>query len=466
MGHAGARKRFFHLPETLFGQLFCILFAGVILLQAANFHVVCSVQRLYVQQAEKSRAEHLVTCWHLFNGMTRDERTKVMAEMSEAGRPAMLQEIVEILPDKPDWPAADRLARQTALVRDSFGGRAGGTPETAARSLEGTGLFPVYLPVLETAIRLDDGSWLKVTQPFNVDDRQVVWSQRFFVLLGAVVLLALMGVLLLRVTRPMRRLGAAADSFGRFPELSDPLPEQGVRELKETIHSFNCMRERIVGSLAERSRMIAAMAHDLRTPLTKLQLRLDRVEPEALRSKLQETVQEIKAIISQGLEFARSLTTEEPAARLDLFSILQSLADDHADLGHNVCLKKDAQAAGETVIVEARPLCLARCLENLVSNACKYGSGAEIGMERREGGRMVAVTVADRGPGLPPDMLEKVFEPYFRVDSSRNRSLGGTGLGLTIARNMAALNGGSLHLRNREGGGLEACLLLPCAAGS
>ena len=455
-------RRFFRLPDSLFGQLLFILFLGIVILQASNFEVVCNVQRLYVRQAEKSRAEQLATYWFLFNAMTGEQRRIAIDRMADSRRPEKLREMVELLPLEPDWPdrknETDDVERLLEMVEDSFGMKE--PPAVIARIHEnGTGIFPVHLPVLETAVRLSDGRWLKVTQPFDVDDRSVVWSQRLFVLLEAVVMLVLTAMLLLRVTTPLRLLSRAAESFGKHPEASAPLPERGAREIRDAAQSFNRMRERICGNLLERDRMIAAMAHDLRTPLTKLQLRLDRVEPDSLRQTLQETVSGMRSIISQGLELAKSLNTEEPVARLDMRAFLQSMVDDYADVGHNVVMADSGQTAVGSVIVDARPLCLKRCLENLISNACKYGGGAEVAFG--EDSNHFIVTVEDNGPGIPEDMLERVFEPYFRLESSRNRSSGGTGLGLSIARNMALLNNGELELRNRPEGGLLVRLLLP-----
>ncbi len=456
-----AKRRFFRLPDSLFGQLLCILLLGIVILQAANFAVVCNIQRLYIRQAEKSRAEHLAVYWFLFNSMTVGQRNAAINRMSDSHRPEKLREMVELLPDRPDWKdETDDVERLLQMVKDSFGNGMKEPPLVIARTHEnGAGIFPVHLPVLETAVQLSDGTWLKITQPFNVDDRYVVWSQRLFVLIEAVVMLFLTAMLLLRVTKPIRRLSGAAESFGKHPELSEPFPEKGVKEIRDAAQSFNHMRERICGNLAERDRMIAAMAHDLRTPLTKLQLRLDRVEPETLRRKLQETVSDIRAIISQGLELAKSLNTEETMTRLDMKAFLQSMADDYADMGHNVIMADSCQTAAGSVIIDARPLCLKRCLENLISNACKYGGGAEIALSEENG--HIVVSVSDNGPGIPEEMLERVFEPYFRLESSRNRSSGGIGLGLAIARNMALLNNAEIALRNRPGGGLMARIILP-----
>ncbi|MDO4839979.1 MAG: HAMP domain-containing sensor histidine kinase [Desulfovibrionaceae bacterium] len=469
-----AKRRFFKLPDSLFGQLLCVLVLGVVILQAANFEVVCNVQRLYVVQAEKSSAEHLVTCWFLFDSMTAEQRKEATGRMSSSGTRDARHNTVELLPERPDWDAdsgdvsggtsgdaSGEAGRLYSTIQQTFAGCTDIIPPFVVRNPEpASSLLPVHLPVLETAVRLTDGTWLKVTQPYSVDDRYVVWTQRLFVLLEAIVMLVLTAMVLMRITRPIRRLASAAESFGKKPELSEPFPEQGVRELREAAQSFNHMRDRICGNLAERDRMIVAMAHDLRTPLTKLQLRLDRVAPEELRRKMQETVSDIRGIISQGLELARSLNTEEAMARLDMKAFLQSIADDYADTGHNVVLEDLSREESGDIIIEARPLCLKRCVENLISNACKYGDGAMVSLE---GGRdHIAICVADNGPGIPEEMLERVFEPYFRLEPSRNRISGGIGLGLAIARNMALLNNGELILANRpQGKGLVARIVLP-----
>lgn len=328
-------------------------------------------------------------------------------------------------------------------------------PAIAVRRMEGEAtLLPQHLPSLEVAVELSDGSWLRITTPHDVDDRAVVWSQRLFVLLESVIMLLLAVVMVRRYTRPIEKLGSAVEMLGHRPDLVDPLPEEGVKEIRNASHSFNLMREQVLGNLEERNRMISAMTHDLRTPLTKLQLRLERVEPQELREKLQATTTEMSSIIVQGLEFARSLTTNEKPIRLELVSFLQSLVDDATDVGGKVALQCEGIGEEETVVVSARTLCLRRCLENLISNANKYAGEAKVVLQKDA--EAVVILVLDNGPGIPEEKLETVFEPYYRLESSRNSMTGGTGLGLCIARNMAALNGAELTLTNREEGGLCA----------
>ena len=192
-------------------------------------------------------------------------------------------------------------------------------------------------------------------------------------------------------------------------------------------------------------------------PLSEIDIFPSAVKSTVMTEACPETASSMRAIISQGLELARSLNTDEAWTRLDMRSFLQSVADDHADVGARVSLEDNVQGASP-VVVPARPLCLRRCLDNLITNACIYGGSARIGLAQE--GENVVVTVADDGPGIPEDMLERVFEPYFRLESSRNPSSGGIGLGLAIARNMALLNNGEIELRNRSQGGLEARVVL------
>lgn len=265
-------------------------------------------------------------------------------------------------------------------------------------------------------------------------------------------------MLIVRAMLPLNRLGKEIERFGATPETAQPLEERGNYEVREVARSFNKMLARVQRNLTERDNMLEAMGHDLRTPLARVQLRLDSIEPPELREKFAANIEEIRSIVEQGLELARSLRTSEKAVPMDAAAFAASVADDMAANGGAVTFA-EAENDGEPPLVAARPTCLRRAVENLAGNALKYAGGAELSVERR--GESVIIRVEDRGPGIPPELLEKVFEPYFRVEGSRSRGTGGTGLGLTIARNMVLLNNGSLTLENREGGGLRAVITLP-----
>ena len=272
---------------------------------------------------------------------------------------------------------------------------------------------------------------------------------------------SLIVIILVRcATRPIERLAQEADRFGRNPEAARPLDECGSREIREAAQSFNRMRARICDSLNERNGMLEAMGHDLRTPLARIQLRLDKIEPGELREKFAANLEEIRSIIEQGLELARSLHTSEKAVPMDVVAFVESVADDMEGAEGDIRLGSMPESDAP-LLVCARPTCLKRSLENLLTNAVKYAGGAVISVARE--GAEVIIKVEDDGPGIPDELLEKVFEPYYRLEGSRNRESGGTGLGLAIARNMVLLNDGSLVLKNRPRGGLCAVITLPVA---
>jgi protein-histidine pros-kinase len=255
------------------------------------------------------------------------------------------------------------------------------------------------------------------------------------------------------VTQPLRRLSAAAEAFGRDPE-HPPMNESGPSEVQQAARTFNRMRERLRAHIEERTRILAAITHDLKTPLTRMRLRLEQCEDERLRARLEEDVAAMQALVSEGLELARSLDSGQAAQAIDLGALLESLCEDAAEAGG------EAHYTGpEGALVLARPEALRRAFLNLIDNALKYGGTAAVSLERAGGGWQVRIR--DSGPGIPEQHLGDVMRPFFRLESSRSRETGGTGLGLAIAANLLAAQGGSLSLRNHPEGGLEARVELP-----
>ena len=254
-------------------------------------------------------------------------------------------------------------------------------------------------------------------------------------------------------TRPLGRLARAAAALG--DDINQlPLSESGPSEVRHAARAFNVMQARIRSYIEERTEMLAAIAHDLQTPLTRLRLRLEKVADESLRDKLVADLGAMQSMIREGLDLAMSLDTGGMMQRVDLDSLLSSVCADAVDSGQDVGLN------GQTgVSIRAIPIALQRCIANLINNAVKYGRYARV-TTACEGNKAV-IRVRDGGPGIPEAQMEKAFDPFYRIESSRSRETGGTGLGLTIARNIARKHGGSLVLRNVLGGGLECTLTLP-----
>jgi signal transduction histidine kinase len=252
---------------------------------------------------------------------------------------------------------------------------------------------------------------------------------------------------------PLKRLAKAATALGHDIE-RPPLPETGAVEIRQAAAAFNAMQARIRTHIKQRAHILAAITHDLQTPLTRLRLRLEKVEDEELKNKLISDLSAMQGMVREGLDLARSLDSAEPMQLLDLDSLIDSVCTDATDAGQTVT------ASGKTnASLMARPLALRRCLTNLIDNAVKYGGYARVTSTREGNG--VTIRIKDGGPGIPQREMEKVFEPFYRIEDSRSRDTGGTGLGLTIASNIAEQHGGSISLHNAPEGGLEVTLHLP-----
>jgi signal transduction histidine kinase len=267
-----------------------------------------------------------------------------------------------------------------------------------------------------------------------------------------VVIFALSYLVARLATAPLAHLASAANRLKSDIE-SAPMNEAGPTEVREAASAFNAMQARIARDVRERTSMLAAITHDLQTPVTRLRLRLEKVTDEALRTKLVADLDAMRATIREGLDLATSLDARETPQPIDLDSMLESVVADACDMGQDATLQGRTQC-----FVLGSPNAVRRCLTNLVDNAVAYGRYARV--ECTSDANRAVVCIRDGGPGIPEQHLERVFEPFVRVESSRSRETGGTGIGLTIARNIVTRMDGSIALRNHPDGGLEVRLEL------
>lgn len=255
------------------------------------------------------------------------------------------------------------------------------------------------------------------------------------------------------ITRPLSDLARAADAVGRGENIP-PLKETGARELRDATRAFNAMQDRLQRYLDSRTRVLAAMSHDLRTPLTRLRLRAESIDDAALRERFASDVEEMTQMVNGALNLFKGLTDTESYAPIVVDDLLAALQKEYAELGESIVIEGHSNGP-----LQARPMALKRCLTNLLHNAVKYGERAHV---KITDGPQLVVSIRDDGEGIPAEALEQVFEPFYRVESSRSRDAGGgTGLGLSIARDIAQAHGGSIVLKNLPGRGLEATLTLP-----
>ena len=271
--------------------------------------------------------------------------------------------------------------------------------------------------------------------------------------LFALTLAALVGARML--ARPIQRLGQAAAELGG--DLNrPPIAETGSAEARQAARVFNQMQQRIRQSVEERGRFLAAVSHDLRTPLTRMKLRVERLQDDAARDKLREDIAEMAAMLNATLNYLRDEASAEPWQLLDVSALMESMAEDAVEAGEEVAV------SGSALPLLTRPLALRRCLSNLLQNALRYGHSARIDI--RDAADHLTIELRDAGPGIPEAQMQAVFEPFVRLENSRNRSSGGVGLGLAIAREAASQCGGMLTLENADGGGLLARLRLQRAS--
>jgi signal transduction histidine kinase len=429
-------------PRSLFARLALILFAGLALAQALSAALTFTERDQATTQLMMGYVEREVaSSVALLDLLPAAERPAWLPRLARRSYRFILGpgETVGAMPD-------EKLSAQIAHSIEQGIGR---SYPLSVNGLGNSGRMQVHL-------RLSDGS------PLTIDVlpmRGVPLSPWLPAVLAAqlAILAACCWLAVREAVRPLRALAEAADALG--PDLRPvELPERGPSEVLRSARAFNAMQRRIAAYVDERVRILAAISHDLQTPITRMRLRVDLMDDDAQQPRLRADLDELQSLVKDGIGYARALHGEREAARaIDLDAQLDSLVLDYRDAGSAVSLSGRIGTP-----VQTRPKALRRIVGNLVDNALKFAGGAAIAVGRDSGGA-VLVRVLDDGPGIPVDQLEAVFEPFFRLEGSRNRDTGGTGLGLAIARQLAGSLGGTLTLHNRAEGGLEARLTLPSA---
>lgn len=299
-------------------------------------------------------------------------------------------------------------------------------------------------------IETDAGAvkWLSVETPMTVVNTPSAFDPLYLgALFGAAALLA---YIVARIaSAPLRRLSRSAAELGDGIE-GGRFDESGPLEVRSAAAALNRMQEKITSQIAERTQMLSAIAHDLQTPLTRIRLRLDHLERGEIYEKLLSDTDEMRQLVREGLDLAHDVMPDEKIVQIDLDSLVDSIVCDACESGAEIVFVERSNCD-----VWARPLALKRAIVNILNNAVRYGRDVEVRAEAIKGD-MACIVVLDRGPGVPEDQLKMILEPFRRLADKRAASRGGTGLGLAIANRFAELNGGSLTLANRPGGGLRA----------
>ncbi|ODP36419.1 sensor histidine kinase [Sphingomonas turrisvirgatae] len=306
---------------------------------------------------------------------------------------------------------------------------------------------------LLVAVEIPGRGWLTLTAGWPRGDGDLIWrliAQTLILYIAVLIPVLWVGA---RVGRPLRKLaGAARDFHPSTP--ATPIEERGPGDVRAVIAAYNLMSRRVTAMLDEKDQMLGAIGHDLRTPLAALRVRIESVEDDEDRARMADTIDEMNKTLDDILSLARLGRPSESPTETDLSALIDAVVADFHDLGQPVDYEE-----GERLILRVRPALMRRAVRNLIENAVKYGGGAEVAL--KQDAASVRIEVADRGPGIPAEQIAAVFDPFTRLDASRNRSTGGVGLGLTLARAIVREAGGDISLGNRDGGGLCAVISLP-----
>ncbi len=437
------------LPRTLFGQMLLALFAWLIAAQSLGFWLMLDDRVRFGERLLGAyAAQRMAGVISILDRAEPAERARLLHELNVPPIRISLNDRWHSSPESGSKDAhlfiehvARELERPAPLQVLSI-----------KREKYRRGEPPILFVVGQA--RLADGAVL--TFWHNLPQQGLDWPLRLLVLLVvlgmSVAILA--GWTVRPLIRPLASLADAATGLAQNLEQS-PLPENGPLEVSRAAQAFNAMQRALKRYLEARALALAAVSHDLRLPITRLRLRLERVSDEDLKTKMEEDLAEMDDMIGSTLEFLRAGSSAEKWQKLDVNALLESVAGDMAMVGAQVELHGTASGP-----ITAKPQALRRCLANLLDNAWRYGS-EHIDVSIAEHGDQLEIRVEDRGAGISREDLERVFEPYVRIESSRAKHTGGTGLGLAIARVIARAHGGDVRLSMREGGGTCATIALP-----
>lgn len=441
-------RRMLHLwPEGIAGRLSLLLLGGLAVFGLVGGLLYLDERRDRVEENfARTLSVRVVAMVELLEGASDADRERLRAAL--ANRRVRIRLLTES-PKGAEWQAPEKADENAARLLEPLHPRPilmrlGDVPPDGARAR----------PRLLVAVGLEPGAWAEfaVRTPSWPRTRALLWLglSALFVVLAFV-----WGAH--RMTRPLRQIAEAADRLG-LDAGPPPLPEQGPRELRKATRAFNRMTARIRRLVDDRTLLLAAVSHDLKTMLTRLRLRSEFIEDGEQRRKVAADLDEMKAMLDATLTFARDEAADERPVPVDLAALLRSLSADLADAG---------QAASfdgpESLSLPGRPVALRRLFENLLDNALRYGGVASVALRQMDG--RAEALVDDHGPGIPETLRERVFDPFFRLEASRSRDTGGSGLGLAVVRAIVQRHDGSIRLEDRPGGGLRVKVTLALEPG-
>lgn len=450
------------LPASLFARMALILLAGLLATQSLSLWLHWGERAEVVTEARGLHlADRIADAIRRLEADPTPGHRRAIAQMQSNDLRVSLIDENEVNPTAPRGQIQATIAARLGSGREvrSPGGMGGGMMGRGMGYGAGQGMgYGMGRMVQDSSarsfdVRLNDGQWVRVTATLAPDAPALPRDFYIHLLLSLAIVVAVVMLVVRQATRPLRQLAQAADNLGQNLD-APPLVEAGSTEVRTAAQAFNRMRDKLRRLIDERSRALAAVSHDLRTPLTRLRLRSELIDDDRLREQMTADIDAMAQMIDATLDYLRGLRENEPVRAIDINALLASLSEDFAALCRPIAVEGQAAAS-----YSGRLSALRRAIQNLVDNAFKYGRNPRIVVN--DDADTLCITVEDDGPGIPPEALERVTEPYYRPDAARATDTGGVGLGLSIVRDVALLHGGELLLANRPQGGLTASLRLP-----
>ncbi|MGI4733049.1 MAG: HAMP domain-containing sensor histidine kinase [Janthinobacterium lividum] len=443
-------------PRSLTGQLLLLVATALFVAQAINFTLLLGERR--TQRLEQAVGPAVA---RLTDAVEREAAGRPIRADRGRVRRAVADPIAAGLPRRPEVAAGVARALTEAGFRP-------GRIDTGVRRIDPAEPWLRNLPPdvaarlrrsgteIQIAVEQPGRGWLVQSAPWTRFDGGLVWRLAGQTLILYVVVLLPMLWIARRIARPLRDLADAARAFAPGGQ-AEPLAEAGPPDVRALIAAFNALRLRVTAMLEEKDRMLGAIGHDLRTPLAALRVRIESVEDETDRARMADTIAEMSRTLDDILSLARLGRPSEPMTDVDLAALVDAVVEDFRDLGCEVTFDP-----ADRLTMRLRPSLMRRAVRNLIENAVKYGGCATVTLAHDA--QAVAIVVADTGAGIPEDRLTAVFDPFTRLEGSRNRDTGGIGLGLALAQAIVRDAGGDVRLSNRAEGGLSATITLPRTA--
>lgn len=466
-------------PQRLISQMIALLLAALVLAQVANFLIFTDERRAAIRSVERTQIlERTASLIDLIEHSPPDLHDRMVQAASSRKLYYWLSDTSQIPPDMQqgdhEWISRLKdllnknevselrfmLPPQDGSWKKTIGEAPENVQSPILRSKTSGPVFPFPLsefdaPGLLISARLQDGRWLNAGMGITPSLGRWALPTLISMLLTGGSICLIVVFMVQRLTRPLQQLTEVAERVGRGESVT-PIPEEGPVDIQQTIRAFNRMYERLQRFVQDRTRMLAAISHDLRSPITSLRLQVELMKDQEARGKMLDTLDDMQRMTEATLAFARDEASTEVSRSVDLSALIDSLCQDLGDMGMDVKFE-----GAQKMPYTCRPISLKRAIRNLIENAVSYGGQVEVKLRQHE--MEFQIVIQDTGPGIPEQDFERVFQPFVRLEESRNKQTGGIGLGMAIARSIVRNHGGDISLGNTPGSGLMVTIHLPAS---